>query len=674
MDATNTSTEQDKSTTVAGIEEDSSSFLPSARSGPRDHPVSNTGPFLDTLGDDSEQQEQQAEEDEDNWSRQVETDEDYHQRTGSVILNSPQQAPPTPPPQQELTLKEQQILRERQRRLETQRATFKRQFLNSEQIASEEDHLNDGRHTDLTAGNSAIALGADGRAAALAVSPNMQLNVHTTADMLTLNQNLASSSVGVDPSATLEEASVVAHPDADNESQEPPLGFNMERFLRNSDDFQPVQEENTTDDLATPIMERFLNQPVLLDTQIDMTTNASITNHSITLDDANVSEEDGTPSVIDEQRLMMGLTEEGVQAMAAIDEASLGNAPPSEREDLSEVGELADFSSPPTHFSLDDTPSTVLESASIISANGSVAANPPSEREDDFDKKIESNVSVEDELMVDVDEKLTLEPQEDKQHVSELLGMKAAPPHTTAMLQSANVMNFHRLQNSSPSGIRNLEYGSIPVDPSTTLINGFSREDQPLLGDTPPEVIDIHTKHHEIHQSSGIRSIFSHVASEEQHDEGEAHNDSEKYARSNIVQRAFPERLFALIITMILEIPVLFMISGGSDSLCALIGRRRYQLLVGFIPLTSAISGNVGLQASSLTTRGISHEHVTVENYFVWFLKEVSAAACLGTAMGLVLGSIAFVASDNDPAFGLTIFLARKYISFHLPCFCSLLF
>lgn len=38
-----------------------------------------------------------------------------------------------------------------------------------------------------------------------------------------------------------------------------------------------------------------------------------------------------------------------------------------------------------------------------------------------------------------------------------------------------------------------------------------------------------------------------------------------------------------------------------------LVGPERYTLLMGFLPLTSAISGNVGLQASSLTTRAISH-------------------------------------------------------------------
>lgn len=101
------------------------------------------------------------------------------------------------------------------------------------------------------------------------------------------------------------------------------------------------------------------------------------------------------------------------------------------------------------------------------------------------------------------------------------------------------------------------------------------------------------------------------------------------------------------------------MITGGSDALCQLIGRKRYHLLIGFLPLTSAISGNVGLQASTLTTRAISHAHVRPEAYLHWFLDEVGAATLLGLGMGSVLGTIAFTASGLDLAFGATIFVAQ---------------
>lgn len=117
--------------------------------------------------------------------------------------------------------------------------------------------------------------------------------------------------------------------------------------------------------------------------------------------------------------------------------------------------------------------------------------------------------------------------------------------------------------------------------------------------------------------------------------------------------------MLALTVTLIFEIPVLLMISGGSEALCQLVGRSRYQLLMGFIPLTSAISGNVGLQASTLTTRAISHRHVTPSKYLPWFWSEVGAACFLGLGMGCLLGTIAFASSGMDPSFGLTIFIAQ---------------
>mmetsp|Transcript_13756 Transcript_13756/g.40238 ORF Transcript_13756/g.40238 Transcript_13756/m.40238 type:complete len:247 (+) Transcript_13756:2534-3274(+) len=122
---------------------------------------------------------------------------------------------------------------------------------------------------------------------------------------------------------------------------------------------------------------------------------------------------------------------------------------------------------------------------------------------------------------------------------------------------------------------------------------------------------------------------------------------------------AYPERLTALLVTLVVEIPVLFMISGGSDRLCSLIGRRRYQLMMAFLPLSSAISGNCGLQASTLTTRAISHLHVTKSSYRRWLMNELGAAFHLGISMGAVLGIIAFYAGGLDAAFGVTIAVAQ---------------
>jgi hypothetical protein len=125
-------------------------------------------------------------------------------------------------------------------------------------------------------------------------------------------------------------------------------------------------------------------------------------------------------------------------------------------------------------------------------------------------------------------------------------------------------------------------------------------------------------------------SIFSDVRSEGTSTVQSVTNEAQEYLNSSIWHRAFPERLFALTVTLLFEIPVLLMVSGGSDRLCYLIGRTKYQLLLGFLPLSSAISGNVGLQASTLTTRAISHGQVAVENYKTWLSKEIGAATYLG--------------------------------------------
>jgi hypothetical protein len=127
-----------------------------------------------------------------------------------------------------------------------------------------------------------------------------------------------------------------------------------------------------------------------------------------------------------------------------------------------------------------------------------------------------------------------------------------------------------------------------------------------------------------------LESIFSDIRSENESSRQGITNEVEEYGTCTPFQRAFPERSFALIVTLIFELPTLFLISGGSDRLCYLIGRKKYTTLISLLPLISAISGNVGLQASTLTTRAISHMQVRVDNYLAWLCKEIVAAVYLG--------------------------------------------
>lgn len=156
-----------------------------------------------------------------------------------------------------------------------------------------------------------------------------------------------------------------------------------------------------------------------------------------------------------------------------------------------------------------------------------------------------------------------------------------------------------------------------------------------------------------------IESVFSSVRSESTEDREADLTDSDVYMRATAIDRAFPERFIALTATLVLEIPVLFMISGGSDRLCFVLGRSKYQLLLAFLPLTSAISGNCGLQCSTLTTRAISHSHVTSKTFLQWLRIELTSSLYLGGAMGTVIGVVAYLSSSRDLTFGITIGMAQ---------------
>jgi hypothetical protein len=433
-----------------------------------------------------------------------------------------------------------------------------------------------------------------------------------------------------------------------------------------------------------------------------------------------------------------------MQEMAAIDEVSIGNAPPSEREeDLSEIGELADFAARTLgNFSM-DTPTTAQESASLISggkptssssdhdreATGVVALSPRSDdiaedetevvrvggRVDTSLETADSGYSTDSDEQHEVIVNRTLRPG--------MVVPRPAHQHphaiTSPPLEPMTVEDFDFDKDAprSPVVQRDDSFRNLPHDPWSPPGNMYvspitmqpaavvalsgqdlepppmtavqmpsgpplaaADESTPLLSNVPNEIITtsqrtesfasvnseaaVYPNHHflswqRLSIGSIMDSVISEIRSEEEDEKQEINHESEDYLKSSIWQKAFPERLFALTVTLIFEIPVLLMISGGSDALCFLIGRKRYQLLMGFIPLTSAISGNVGLQASTLTTRAISHRHVTSSSYKPWFVGEIGAACLLGVGMGCLLGSIAFFASGFDIAFGTTIFVAQ---------------
>ncbi|MGN6756705.1 MAG: magnesium transporter [Thermomicrobiales bacterium] len=77
-------------------------------------------------------------------------------------------------------------------------------------------------------------------------------------------------------------------------------------------------------------------------------------------------------------------------------------------------------------------------------------------------------------------------------------------------------------------------------------------------------------------------------------------------------------------------------------------------LLASFMPVISAISGNVGLQAAAIVVRGLDTGHVSLKHWGRQVAKELSTSFLLALACGTVLGAIGAAWSGHLP-FGLVI-------------------
>jgi magnesium transporter len=77
-------------------------------------------------------------------------------------------------------------------------------------------------------------------------------------------------------------------------------------------------------------------------------------------------------------------------------------------------------------------------------------------------------------------------------------------------------------------------------------------------------------------------------------------------------------------------------------------------LLASFMPVISAVSGNIGLQAAAIVVRGLDTGHVTLKHGWRQIAKELTTALLLAAVCGLVLGAVGAVWSRHLP-FGLVI-------------------
>ncbi len=81
---------------------------------------------------------------------------------------------------------------------------------------------------------------------------------------------------------------------------------------------------------------------------------------------------------------------------------------------------------------------------------------------------------------------------------------------------------------------------------------------------------------------------------------------------------------------------------------------RQVILLASFMPVISAISGNVGLQAAAIVVRGLDTGHVTIAGWRRHLGRELRTTLFLALGCGVVLGAIGAVWANHLP-FGIVI-------------------
>ena len=126
--------------------------------------------------------------------------------------------------------------------------------------------------------------------------------------------------------------------------------------------------------------------------------------------------------------------------------------------------------------------------------------------------------------------------------------------------------------------------------------------------------------------------------------------DAEEMERRSPAQIA-RLRLPWLMGTMVIELGAGLVIARFDQVLTQII------LLASFMPVISAISGNVGLQAAAIVVRGLDTGHVSLQRWGQQVSKELQTALLMALSCGLVLGIVGAVWSQRAP-FGIVIGVA----------------
>lgn len=111
-------------------------------------------------------------------------------------------------------------------------------------------------------------------------------------------------------------------------------------------------------------------------------------------------------------------------------------------------------------------------------------------------------------------------------------------------------------------------------------------------------------------------------------------SDAEELESKSPVQIAWM-RLPWVLITLGIELLAGLVIRFYDDTL------GRVLLLASFMPIISAISGNTGLQAATITVRALATGHATLTRWWEPIRRSLYTSLIIGTACGIVIGVIA---------------------------------
>jgi len=126
--------------------------------------------------------------------------------------------------------------------------------------------------------------------------------------------------------------------------------------------------------------------------------------------------------------------------------------------------------------------------------------------------------------------------------------------------------------------------------------------------------------------------------------------DAEKMEKLSPMQAA-KLRVPWLLGTMLIEL-VAGMIISHFDSIL-----QKIILLTSFMPVISAISGNVGLQAAAITVRALDEKTTSKKNVWTSLRKESATTVIMAIVCGVVLGAIGAIWAKHVP-FGILIGVA----------------